>query len=285
MLLLARAGWLPRWVAPSSADDSWSLARHFAGSCGALVLAAVIVAPNALYKLRVHDDAFFSPTKYWMWCDDWDTEAYLLHQRIWTAKSRAEFAPGELPTMANYLRKRGWEHALSRLASGVGETAENLVLPGRRLVPALFIFSQKGNKERGEPPRVWRFVLPARGLYLVVLGSLTAFLFVDRFRHEGLPLYRTAAGFAACAYIVAMVLVFVLAFGWYAVIGRGERFSLTLYVPLLASLTFAGWLIARSSQRRLPRLVFAGGICVVLLHAMIQIFRLLLQPQFSKNFW
>jgi len=286
VLLLARSRWLPRWaVSPPQDPASWSLVHHLAGSLGALILAAVLVAPSALYKLRVHDDAFFSPTKYWMWCDDWDTEAYLLHQSIWTAASREEFPPGELPTMGNYLRKHGWVHAASRLASGVGETAENLVLPGRRLVPAAFIFSQKGNPDRGEPERVWRFVLPARGLYLVLLALLAAFLLVDRFRHEGLPLYRTATGFAACAYIVAMVLVFVLAFGWYAVIGRGERFSLTLYVPLLASLTCAGWLVARSSRRRLPRLVFAGGICVVLVHAMIQIFRLLLQPQFSKNFW
>jgi hypothetical protein len=32
----------------------------------------------------------------------------------------------------------------------------------------------------------------------------------------------------------------------------------------------------------LPQLVFSGGICVVLAHAIIQILRLLLHPQFSK---
>jgi len=285
MLLLARAGWLPRWVAPSSADNSWSLARHFAGSCGALLLSAAIVAPNALYKLRVHDDAFFSPTKYWMWCDDWDTEAYPLHQRIWTAEARAEFPPGELPTMGNYLRKHGWNHAGARLAEGTAQTIETFFLPGRRFVPAFFVLSQKGNAERDEPARVWRYVLPARGLYIAALFIMAAFLFVDRLRRDGPPLYRSDAGFAACAFVVAMTLVFTLAFGWYAVIGKGERFSLMLYVPLLVSLTGACWLMARSSARALPLFVFAGGICVVLGHAIIQIFRLLLLPQFSKNFW
>ncbi|MEY3479650.1 MAG: hypothetical protein RIQ71_425 [Verrucomicrobiota bacterium] len=286
ILVLARAGWMPKWVVSAAPEAaSWSLPRHLAGSVGALVLCAVIVAPNAFYKQRVHDNPFFSPTQYWMWCDDWDTEAYPLHQRIWTAKARAEFPPGELPNMGNYLRTHGLTHAVERLAKGVGETAGNFVLPGRRLVPAFFVFSQKGNKDRGEPERVWRFVMPARGLYVAALALVAAYLFIERFRRNGSPLYRTTAGFASCAYIIAMAMVFTLAFGWYAVIGTGERFSLTLYVPLMASLTCAGALMARASTRRLPRFVFATGICVVLCHAIIQIFRLILLPQFSKNFW
>ena len=285
LLLLARLGWFPGWAVQSIPEASWSLGRHIAGSIGAVALCATIVAPNALFKLRVHDDAFFSPTKYWMWCDDWDTEAYLLHQRIWTAKSRAAFAPGELPTMGNYLRKHTWKRAAARAASGTWETADNFFLPGRSLIPALFILSQKGNPARGEADRVWRFVLPARGLYIAALALLAGFVFFERFRREGPPLYRTSSGLASCAYVVAMMLVFTLAFGWYAVIGRGERFGLMLYVPLLVALTCAAWLIARCSSRRLPRLVFAVGICIVLLHAIIQVFRLLLLPQFSKNFW
>ena len=286
VLLLARRGWFPTWlVAAVAQSGKWSLGGHVALSVAAMAFFASIITPNALYKLRVHDDAFFSPTKYWMWCDDWDTEAYQLHQRIWTADSRARFAPGELPTMANYLRKHGWSHAGTRLAEGTRETVETFLLPGRRFVPAAFILSQKGKSERGEPERVWRFVMPARGLYIAVLALLAGFLLVDRYHRDGPPLFRTPCGFAACAYVVAMVLLFALAFGWYAVIGRGERFGLMLYVPLLVALTAAGWLVARCSTRPLPRLVFSGGICIVLGHAIIQIFRLILLPNFSKNFW
>lgn len=286
VLLLARAGWLPRWLSAQSPGDArWCLGRHLLGSLGALALCAAIVAPNAIYKLRVHNDPFFSPTKYWMWCDDWDTEAYLLHQRIWTAQSRAEFPPGELPTMGNYLRKHGWRHAMERLADGLNVTASTFILPGKKFPPALFIFSKKGDPQRGEPERVWRFVMPARGLYVAALTLLAGFLLFERLRVEGVPLFRTASGLAACAFVVAMVLAYWLAFGWYAIIGKGERFSLMLYVPLMLALTAAGWLVARDSAGRLPRVVFAGGICVVLAHAMIQILRLLLLPQFSKNFF
>jgi hypothetical protein len=282
VLLLARAGILPNKMVASSGAGSWSLGRHLAGTVTALLLAAAIIAPNAIFKQRVHGDPFFSPTKYWMWCDDWDTEAYPLYERIWSSASRAAFSPGELPTMRNYLRKHGAAHALLRLGEGMSYMGERFLLPARKTVPAVFVLTQKGNEERGEPDRIWRFVMPARGLYLAVLAAVAGFLLVDRYRREGAPLWRTPSGLAGCAFVVAMLLVYWLAFGWYAAIGKGERFSLMLYIPVLAAVVTAGWLLSRDAARRLPRLVFSVGICVVLAHSIIQILRLLLHPQFSK---
>jgi hypothetical protein len=282
VLLLARAGMLPGKMVVSSGADSWSLGRHLAGTVAALLLAAAIIAPNAIFKQRVHGDPFFSPTKYWMWCDDWDTEAYPLYERIWSSASRAAFPPGELPTMRNYLRKHGAAHALWRLGEGMSYMGERFLLPARKTVPAVFVLTQKGSEERGEPDRIWRFVMPARGLYLAVLAAVAGFLIVDRYRRGGPPLWRTPSGLAACAFVVAMLLVYWLAFGWYAAIGKGERFSLMLYIPVLVAAVTAGWILSRDPVRRLPQLVFSGGICVVLAHAIIQILRLLLHPQFSK---
>jgi hypothetical protein len=282
VLLLARAGLLPGKMVASAGADSWSLGRHLVGTFAALLLAAAIIAPNAVFKQRVHGDPFFSPTKYWMWCDDWDTEAYPLYERIWSSGSRAAFPPGELPTMRNYLRKHGAVHALQRLGEGMSYMGERFLLPGRKTVPAVFVITQKGNEERGEPDRIWRFIMPARGLYLAVLAAVACFLLIDRYRRGGPPLWRTPSGLAACAFVVAMLLVYWLAFGWYAAIGKGERFSLMLYIPVLVAAVTAGWILSRNSVGRWPQLVFSGGICVVLAHAIIQILRLLLHPQFSK---
>jgi hypothetical protein len=282
VLLLSRAGMLPGKMVASPGVDSWSLGRHLAGTVAALLLATAIIAPNAIFKQRVHGDPFFSPTKYWMWCDDWDTEAYPLYERIWSSRSRAAFPPGELPTMRNYLRKHGAAHALRRLVEGMSYTGERFLLPARKTVPAVFVLTQKGNEERGEPDRIWRFVMPARGLYLAVLAAVAGYLLIDRYCRGGPPLWRTASGLASCAFVIAMLLVYWLAFGWYAAIGKGERFSLMLYIPVLAAAVTGGWLLSRDSARRLPQFVFSGGICVVLAHAIIQIFLLLLHPQFSK---
>lgn len=281
VLLLADRGLLPRWFASSDGPVDWSLVRHLAGTVVALLLAAAIIAPNALFKQRVHGDPFFSPTKYWMWCDDWDTEAYPLYERIWSSSSREGFPTGELPTMGNYLRKHGGAHALQRLGEGMSHVGERFLLPARKTVPAVFVLSQKGSEKRGEPDRIWRFVMPARGLYLAVFSAVAAFLFFERCRREGSPLYRTPSGLASCAFVTAMLLVYWLAFGWYAAIGKGERFGLMLYTPVLVAVVTAGWLLAARAPRG-PRLVFAGGICIVLAHAVIQILRLLMLPQFSK---
>jgi hypothetical protein len=184
--------------------------------------------------------------------------------------------------MRNYLHKHGAAHALRRLGDGMSYIGGRFLLPARKTVPAVFVLTQKGNEERGEPDRIWRFVMPARGLYLALLAAVAGFLLVDRYRREGPPLWRTPSGLAACAFVVAMLLVYWLAFGWYAAIGKGERFSLMLYIPVLAAVVTAGWLLSRDAARRLPRLVFSVGICVVLAHSIIQILRLLLHPQFSK---
>ncbi len=281
VLLLARQGLLPRWLVPGDGATTWSFPRHAIGTIGALLLAGAIIAPNAAFKQRVHGDLFFSPTKYWMWCDDWETEAYPLYERIWSADSRAAFPPGELPTLGNYLDKHGAAHALQRLGEGMSHIGERFLLPARKTVPAVFVLTQQGNKERGEPDRIWRFVMPARGLYLVVLAAVAGFLLLEPYFRERTRLWSTPSGLAACAFVVAMFLVYWLAFGWYAVIGKGERFSLMLYIPALVATVTAGWMLAHNAPHR-SKVLFACGICVVLVHAIIQISRLLLLPQFSK---
>ena len=283
VLLLGRSGWLPAWIIHDRTTEAdWSVGRHIAGICLGLFFAAAIIAPNAIFKQRVHGDAFFSPTKYWMWCDDWDTEAYPLYERVWTTSARAAFPPGDLPTMKNYLRKHGFAHAGQRLVKGMDFMSGRFVLPARKLVPAIFVLTQHGNTERGEPDRIWRFVMPARGLYLVLLGLLVVFLWIDRRRNDVSSLFCKPSGLAACAFMVALALIYWFAFGWYAVIGRGERFSLMLYLPFLFALVTSGWLLSRATPRTTPKIVFVTGISVVLVHALIQVLRLLALPQFSR---
>jgi len=84
--------------------------------------------------------------------------------------------------------------------------------------------------------------------------------------------------------MVAHALLYWFAFGWYAVIGRRERFSLMLYLPFLFVLVTSGWLVSRDALRTIPKIVFVSSISVVLLHAFIQVLRLLALPQFSRSF-
>ena len=285
VLLLARAGWCPRWLVARGHDGQWSLGRHAAGALLALLCAGAVMAPGAVYKHRVHGDAFFSPTKYWMWCEDWDAEAVPLTPLIQTAEQRASFAPGELPSAMNYLRKHGWTHAQERLARGFGEMSWRFLVPVHKVNRALRWGMLKGDPEKAEPEFFWRYLLPARGLYLVWLGLLAVVLLAARWWTQGPPVFHSPPALAGLAFAVAMVLVYLLAFGWYGpIIGwRGERFTLMLYLPLLIGLLWSCSALARTAAGKPWKYVYASALTVVLLHALVQTALLVAQPRFMPG--
>ena len=285
VLLLARAGWCPGWLVARGTDGRWSLGRHLAGSLLAMLCAGAVMAPGAIYKYRVHGDAFFSPTKYWMWCYDWDTEAVPLTPLIQTAEQRAAFAPGELPSAGSYMRRHGWAHARERLTRGVSEMTWRFLVPVNKVNRALGWSMLKGAPEKAEPEFFWRYLLPARGLYLVWLGLLAVVLLAMRWWTSGPPVFRSASSLATLSFAVATVLVYLLAFGWYGpIIGwRGERFTLMLYLPLLIGLSWSCFLLARETWSRLGRFIYAAGLSAVLLHALVQTVLLVARPEFMPG--
>jgi len=281
VLLMARSGWLPRWLCGPS-GSGWSLGRHVAGTLLGLALMGAIIAPNAVFKHRVHGDPFYSVTKYWMWCDDWKTEAYPLTVAVATAEDRAKFPPGELPTGLNYLRKKGFAHAWKRWTEGVGFMTERFVIPVRVLKRAVLFERNDGKPENGEASLVWRYFFAARGLYLCWFLGLATLLLAVRVRLHGTPLFRDASALAVTSLVTAMTVIYLAAFGWYQVIGRGERFTLMLYLPLLVTLAWGSWRLARDVPPFWQR-VFAAGVTVVLAHAVVQTALLMVYPYFGKS--
>jgi hypothetical protein len=285
VLLVARAGWCPRWLVGRDGGAPWSFGRHVAGSLLALLCAGAVMAPGAVYKYRVHGDAFFSPAKYWMWCDDWDTEAVPLTPLIQTAEQRASFAPGELPSAANYLRRHGWSHVQERMTRGFTEMSWRFLVPVNKVNRALGWGMLKAGQEKDSPETFWRYLLPARGLYLVWFALLGTVLLGARWASFGPPVLRSPAALAALSFGVAALLVYLLAFGWYGpIIGwRGERFTLMLYLPLLLGLVWSTWVLAREVPGKVWCSVYAVGLTVVLLHAVVQVVLLVLEPRFMPG--
>jgi len=281
VMLVAHAGWCPRWLVSRGGDGGWSFGRHAAGFLLAVVIASAIVAPNAVFKHRVHGDAFHQLPNYWMWCDDFDTEAVPISPRLETAEGRASFAPGELPSAANYIRRHGWAHAGERFREGMAFMTERFVVPVRQANRALAGDLQSGREDRGEAAQVWRYTLPARGLYLCWMAGLAAVLLGWRTWREGPPFFRSATGLAVTALVTATVLLYLAASGWYAVIGRGERFTLVLYLPLLLFASWGSWSLARASKERWVRVFYASSVAVVLGHALLQTVWLLRHPWFG----
>jgi hypothetical protein len=280
VLAVARAGWLPRWMCAGETGQ-WNMGRHAIGTLAALLLMGAIIAPNAVFKYRVHGDPFHSVVKYWMWCDDWETEADPLYPLVATAEARAKFPPGELPTGANYLRKHGLVHAWNRWTEGTAFMVERFVIPLRVARRALFFEQQSGKVERGEPAEVWRYLFAARGLYLCWFLGLGVLLAAVRMRTDGSSFFGSPASLAITAFVTAMTLIYLAAFGWYAVIGNGERFTLMLYLPLLSALAWCAYALARDLPSRW-QVVYAAAVSVVLAHASLQTMLLLAYPYFAE---
>jgi hypothetical protein len=286
VLLTIRAGWWPRWVVAAGAGESWSLKRHVAGTAAALLIIAGLMAPGAVYKNRVHGDPLYSPFKYYMWVEDFENGVLVVTPRIETAEGRASFAPGELPTAGNYLRKHGWEHAGERLSRGVREMSWRFLVPGNKANRSLRWGMLKNSGSENAPRYYWRFLLPARGLYLVWLALLVLTLLVVRYWKEGPPVLRSGSALAVLSFAAAAVVAYMLGFGWYApIVGwRGERFTLMLYLPLLCGLLWSGHLLVRDAAVRACRYVYAAGLSILLLHAVVQIALLVAYPYFMPGF-
>ena len=281
VLLVARAGWCPRWLVVRGNAGGWSAGRHAAGSLLAVAIAGAIIAPNAVFKQRAHGDMFHQLPNYWMWCEDWDTEAVPMSPRLETAEGRASLAPGELPSAGNYIRKHGWAHAWERFREGFVFMTERFVIPVRQAKRALTGDLQTGRADRGEAAQVWRYTMPARGLYLCWLAGLAAALIAWRTWRDGPPVFRSATALAVAALLTATVLLYLAASGWYAVIGRGERFTLVLFLPLLILVSWGAWSLGSAAEERWTRVLFAVALTAVLAHALLQTLWLLLHPWFG----
>jgi hypothetical protein len=247
----------------------------------AVAIAGAIIAPNAVFKQRAHGDMFHQLPNYWMWCEDWDTEAVPMSPRLETAEGRASLAPGELPSAGNYIRKHGWAHAWERFREGFVFMTERFVIPVRQAKRALTGDLQTGRADRGEAAQVWRYTMPARGLYLCWLAGLATALIAWRTWRDGPPVFRSATALAVAALLTATVLLYLAASGWYAVIGRGERFTLVLFLPLLLLVSWGAWSLGSAAEERWTRVLFAVALTTVLAHALLQTLWLLLHPWFG----
>jgi len=137
----------------------------------------------------------------------------------------------------------------------------------------------------------WRVLLEQRGIYLAVLGSVTlaagALVWSRRKAVDRTGLAATSGAWAAVLFVVGSAVGYTLLYGWYDPIGRGDRFMLSLYLPLVFCLAWgAEHLMDHAMMRKAPGwvpLVYQG--CLWLLNAAIiwRLVEMLRQPVFDAG--
>lgn len=243
--------WMWGWVLahwPGQSTTLWVRRNHFIGLFVLAMCHLMTTGPRLSDAAQKFGDPFHSYPGYWMWFDDFDTGFRWMNEHG-TKEALKRIPPAEKPSFANYRTTHTPEQMIDRLVDGTKVKLEEFLAPG---VTA-----------KSRTPKPWKGVLELRGVYLgallLILGALALAvrLASPKAAHSGERLHPETA--AITLFVVGSFVTYSLAFGWYTPIGRGDRFMLSLYAPLVLSIVWACEAFLKRARRRKAHLwIFTG---------------------------
>jgi hypothetical protein len=237
-----------------SSASLWHWRNHLVGL---VVLGAahfMVIGPRLQDAHEKFGDAFQSFPACWMWMDSYE-QAYEWMGKHNTPDTLAALTSAERPSFSNYMRTHTRDEFLSRLWNGTfGPKNRETGVVGR--VPEFFWPQQTRLIKDHEKWSGWRGILEWRGLYLgwlllVLLGMLGAVAAAPKAQHAGHVVFRHGT-VTIVLFVLGNLAVYSLAYGFYAPIARGsgDRFMLSLYLPLVFSLIWGAESVVRRIRRR-----------------------------------
>ncbi len=226
-------------------ERAWNGRQHFIGLIVFAFAWLAVVAPRYVAAEERWGDARFSYPSAWMWMDDFQEGFNWMGKHPNRAALEA-IPPEERPSAARYLKTHTAAQAQERLLQGTSEKVGHFLAP-KPVKP------KKDGSFGG-----WKVILEQRGLYLGGLGvvALGAALLVWSRRRavDRVGLELPSGSWAVVLFTGGSALGYGLLYGWYDPIGRGDRFMLSLYLPLVFCLVWASErLMDLALRRRAPR--------------------------------
>ncbi|MFT4551063.1 MAG: hypothetical protein ACI9MB_005044, partial [Verrucomicrobiales bacterium] len=206
--------------------SEWCWQTHIIGVFFLVVFFLMTAGPRLSYANERYGSPFHSYPSYWMWLDDFDSSYQFMgdHQ---DKSSLRRIPSGEVPSAGNYSKKHSGEQAVNRLSEGFWFVSENFVSP----------------KRASEKQPAWRQLLADRGAYLaallVIIGLFAIWHRFHRPKAELTVQKLQPEWSSAALFIVGTTIFYALSYGWYLPIGKGDRFMLSLFPPLVFSLIWA----------------------------------------------
>lgn len=243
-------------------DSAWKWLPNIGGGVLAGGIFAVMLLPLALYTIEHYGKPLFSYTKYWMWMDDFRGEAYAFSRDYPSKHQLQTLTPDETPGPAWYFRRHSVGDAVKRVSSGAVEVTARFFIPEARLVGQAFFWRTPGDGH-------WRQPLAHRGVYLIVLAILCAALawpvraaVWQRLREPGLA--------SILALILMTAALYIVLYGWYHPVGKGDRFMGSLWVPAVACACWAAFSLRKITGWRWSDATYLGTHVLVLLSLLLQ---------------
>ncbi len=222
LVRLAMHAWPSGWWPGPARTPHWHPLRYAIGCALAMAAGGAVVAPLGVWSAHHLGKPFFNMAPYWMWQDDYGKESVPLLVNHGSALRMRSLPPEDIPSAARWFSMHTSEEAFQRLADGVWGKLSRFIAP------------TETSRRDGAPHRR---VLAHRGWLLAgvlcsaaVLG-MVSFLRGPPFLRLKVPFWRPEA--AQTLFAAGGAALYTLAYGWYEPIGRGDRFMMTLYIPLL----------------------------------------------------
>lgn len=266
--------WQSRRAQPDAGretDERWNIANHFIGLAVLLMVFFATAGARLSYANEVFGSPFHSYPGYWMWMDDFGQGADFM-QRYPNAEALAKLPAAEKPSAANYLKHHSFKETFDRLWSGTVKKLDEFLAPSEW---------RKSGRE----------LIPFRGWLLFALGAQLAAMAGLRWwamRQKDRWIWPVATQNARWMLLFAAgtFAISALAFGFYEPIGKGDRFLLALYLPLVVTLVWVSERFRRQLQRTdfamWSNRVFWGIYTAVILAVSVRLIWLVGHPVFQK---
>lgn len=238
---------LVRWITDrirnhhSQNSPHWNSHSHIVGSLLCILAFLMTAGPQLNSSYKRFGNIFGNYPGYWMWLDNFEPQGidFLLNYN--TREKLGAIAEDEKPSLPVYLKTHSIDHATERLMQGIKGTTGDFLLPKRA-------------KIRKTGPDPWRVLLPSRGFYLLFLAGILTFIWLCGMFYKGrgqpVPERYQPETATIMLFAIGTVIGYLILFSWYRPIGKGDRFMLALYAPVVLSLIWAAESIYRRIEQR-----------------------------------
>jgi hypothetical protein len=244
-----------------ASNFTWSIGRNVAGLGLALGILIAMLVPLAIFSATHFGRPLFNYTKYWMWMDDFMTEAWPFQDKYPGRVQLEQLPVEETPSLSWYFRRHGIGEAANRLASGTREVLVRFFFPEAKVPLRGILWRPAGKK--------WEQPIAHRGIYLLLLGGL-CLLLIAGLRSPLSDGLRQPENVSCLIFIALLAIVYPALYGWYWPIGRGDRFMGSLWIPCVFFLVWAAHALRRRASSWLGDTAYLVTHTVILLSLLLQ---------------
>lgn len=241
----------------------WKLMPNIGGLILALAVLGAMLIPLARYSAEHFGKPLFNYTKYWMWMDDFMTEAWPFQDKYPGGAQLAKLPPEETPSASWYFKRHTAGDAAKRLLDGAQDVTARFFFPEKKVPLTAMIWRA--------PDKKWEQPLANRGVYLFVLAVLALGLAAWAWP-KFFPLAIEPHNLARLAFLLTLAGIYIGLYGWYVPIGKGDRFMGSLWIPCVFFLCWLAWRLRNLQPSKLTGAIYASVHGVILLSLALQIF-------------